>query len=185
MLSAASKRRDPAPGGDSPPSVRRGTIALDAATRDSLDTSADPRWRRFLRHWQALAEAKGCYPARCDIDPARLGADLLPNVFLADVVSRPDSAKPRFRFRLLGQAILDRETTRPGAYLDELGSRVAIKEIERHYLDCTEGRISLRRASLAWLAPRKDFIKYSVLMLPLSDDGVAVTHLIGMAVYEF
>ena len=37
----------------------------------------------------------------------------------------------------------------------------------------------------AWNDQRGGYLRYRVMMLPLSDDGVTVSHLIGMALYEF
>ena len=162
-----------------------GEIVVDPATQRLIESNAETRWGQFLRTWECLAAAKGRCPSRSEIDPAALGGRLLPNIFLVDVVAVPGRPHPRFRFRLLGQTILDRETTRPGDYLDALGASAEIAKIERHYLACMDGKISVRSASLVWSDVRKDYLKYSVLMLPLSDDGVGVTHLIGLALYEF
>ena len=49
--------------------------------------------------WESLVAAKGRYPARNEIDPAALGAKLLPNIFLVDVVETPGLSAPRFRYR--------------------------------------------------------------------------------------
>ena len=183
MLSAPSSRKDAHPG-DQPTRAESGRIAIDGATRRLIESNAEPRWGKFLRAWEALAAARGAYPARTDVDPFQLGTALLPNIFLVDIVDGP-RMNTRFRFRLLGQAIQDRETTRPGAYLDELGSVADIAEIERHYRATMAGDIRIRTASLVWNDARKDMFKYSVLMLPLADDGITVTHLVGLALYNF
>jgi hypothetical protein len=149
-----------------------------------IAADAEPRWGRFLRAWQDLAAEKGRIPTRTEIDPARIGADLLSNVFLADVI-RGGKPSLRFRFRLLGQAILDRESTRPGAFLDELGATADIAGIEQQYRACLERRVYLREESLVWNDVRKSAFLYSVLVLPLSDDGETVSHLLGLALYDF
>jgi hypothetical protein len=173
------------PRGLSAPAGGAEAIAIDSETRNLIESDAEPRWGQFLRTWEALAEAKGRCPSRNDIDPAALGARLLPNVFLVDVLPMPARKPPRFRFRLLGQAILDRESTRTGDFLDALGATADIAQIERHYVETTAGRISIRAASLVWSDRDKDYLKYSVMMLPLSDDGETVSHLIGLALYAF
>lgn len=180
MSRAFSNRRD-----QRPRPAETGGIAVDADTRRLIAADTEPRWGRFLRTWEALAAAKGRYPSRSEVDPAALGAKLLPSVFLVDVLDRPGDAVPRFRFRLLGQAILDRESTRAGDYLDALGAAAEIAKIERHYLDCIDGKVSVRAASLVWSDVHKEYLRYGVMMLPLSDDGRSVTHLIGLALYEF
>jgi hypothetical protein len=173
------------PRGEPARAAEAGEIAIEPATLALIESNAEPRWGQFLRTWEALAAAKGRYPLRAEIDPAALGGKLLPHVFMVDVVATPGRKQPRFRFRLLGQSILDRESTRPGDYLDALGASAEIAKIERHYLACIDGKISIRPASLVWSDSRKDYLKYGVLMLPLSDDGIGVTHLLGLALYEF
>jgi hypothetical protein len=165
--------------------VSDGEIFIDPATRREIETGGQPLWGQFLRTWESLAAAKGRYPARAEIDPAALGAKLLPNVFLVDVVEMPNRQPPRFRFRLLGQAILDREPTRTGDHLDEIGATADAAAIETHYGACLEGKVWIRDASLAWTGPRGGHLRYRAMMLPLSDDGATVSHLIGLALYEF
>jgi hypothetical protein len=182
MPSASFSHRDPRPVASR---ARIGRIDIDPAARREIDSAAEPLWGQFLRTWESLAAAKGRYPARSEIDPAALGAKLLPNVFLVDVVDTPGLTAPRFRYRLLGQAIIEREPTRPGAHVDEIGTTADIVAIENHYIGCLEGKVWIREASLAWSDPRGGYLRYRVMMLPLSDDGETVTHLIGLALYEF
>jgi hypothetical protein len=165
--------------------ISDGEIFIDPATRREIETDGQPLWGQFLRTWESLAAAKGRYPARAEVDPAALGAKLLPNVFLVDVVGGSGATPLRFRYRLLGQAILDREPTRTGDYLDEIGASADAAAIETHYAACLEGKVWIRDASLTWSDPRGGYLRYRVMMLPLSDDGAAVTHLIGLALYEF
>ena len=165
--------------------VSDGEVFIDPAARREIETRREPLWGQFLRTWESLAAAKGRYPARAEIDPTALGAKLLPNVFMVDVIAAPDRKAPRFRFRLLGQAIIDREPTRSGDYLDQIGATADVAAIAEQYLACLDGRVWIRDASLAWNDQRGGYLRYRVMMLPLSDDGVTVSHLIGMALYEF
>jgi len=182
MPSASFNQRNPGTGSDR---ARLGRIDVAPAARREIDSGAEPLWGQFLRTWESLAAAKGRYPARSEIDPAALGAKLLPNVFLVDVVATPGLSAPRFRYRLLGQGIIEREPTRSGDFVDQIGSTGDIVAIENHYLGCLEGKVWIRDASLAWTDPRGGYLRYRVMMLPLSDDGETVTHLIGLALYEF
>jgi hypothetical protein len=160
-------------------------VAIRPETERKLKDMREPRWSRFLDAWKTLAREKGGrLPSRRDIDPARIGADLLPNIFLADVL-RGGKPALRFRFRLLGQAITERETTRPGVFLDELGNSADIAGIERQYRACIDREVYLREESLVWNDVRKDAFLYSVLILPLADDGETVSHLLGLALYDF
>jgi hypothetical protein len=183
MPSAPSNQHEPASGSQHA-RVRTGEICIDPATRLLIESNAEPRWGQFLRTWEALAAAKGRYPSRNEIDPAALGAKLLPNVFLVDIVHGAEKTL-RFRFRLLGQTIIDREPTRSGDYLDALGAPRDIAAIVHHYQACIAGRVGIREASLTWNGERRDYLRYNVMMLPLSEDGVDVTQLIGLALYEF
>jgi len=182
MPSASFNKREPNAGVGR---ARVGRIDIDPKSRREIESGAEPLWGQFLRTWESLAAAKGRYPARGEIDPAALGAKLLPNVFLVDIVDTPGLSAPRFRFRLLGQAIIDREPTRPGAFADEIGPTADIVAIEHHYIGALEGKVWIREASLAWSDPRGGYLRYRVMMLPLSEDGDSVTHLIGLALYEF
>jgi hypothetical protein len=184
MLRPSTSHDDAAPDDRAAATANRGQLSIDAASRRLIASDSEPRWGHFLRAWQAVADAKGAYPARSEIDPAQLGAKLLPNVFLVDVVGGADS-RTRFRFRLLGQAILERETTRAGAFLDEIGASADIAAIERQYRAAIEGEVSIRTASLVWNDARKDMFKYDVMILPLADCSGDVSNLIGLALYDF
>lgn len=182
MPSASFNQRDPR---SSAGGARVGRIEIDPAARREIESGAEPRWGQLLRTWESLTAAKGRYPARNEIDPAALGAKLLPNVFLVDVVDTPGLTAPRFRFRLLGQGIIEREPTRAGDFVDEIGASADVVAIEDHYIGCMEGKVWIRESSLAWSDPRGGYLRYRVMMLPLSENGATVTHLIGLALYEF
>ena len=185
MPSASFNPRGPVPGGRHARAVETGEIEIDPAAQLLIDSNVEPRWGQFLRTWEALAAAKGRYPTRAEIDPAALGAKLLPNIFLVDVVAEPGMKQPRFRFRLLGQVIVDREPTRPCDYLDQIGASKEVSVIEHHYRACIAGKVWIRDTSLRWSDNDKSHLRYKVMMLPLSEDGRGVTNLIGLALYEF
>lgn len=161
------------------------TLSIDPKTAAIIAGDTEPRWGRFLRAWQDLAGASERIPSRAQLDPARIGTDLLPNVFLVDAIVPANAGKRRFRFRLLGQAILDRETTRPGDFLDMLGETSDIVEIERQYAAALRGQVWIRDADLVWNSESKDIFTYQVLMLPLADANGDIAHLIGLALYTF
>lgn len=184
MPSVSFNHREPA-AGTGRARVSDGEIFIDPASRREIEAAEQPLWGQFLRIWESLVAAKGRYPARTEIDPTALGAKLLPHVFLVDVIGTADIQPVRFRYRLLGQAIVDREPTRSGDYLDQIGISADVAGIAQHYTDCLDGKVWIRDASLAWNDPRGGYLRYRVMMLPLSDDGVTVSHLIGLAIYEF
>jgi hypothetical protein len=185
MLTVSSDNPLPARGEIDKRASKGETLSIDPKTVALIAAGIEPRWGRFLRAWQELAAEKGRFPTRTEIDPARLGADLLSNVFLVDAVGPIHTGKRRFRFRLLGQAILDRETTRTGDYLDTLGASADIAEIERHYVAALRGDVWIRDADLVWNSKTKDVFTYQVMMLPLTDAKGDVAHLLGLALYTF
>ena len=76
------------------------SVDIEAHTLVHIAAELEPRWGRFLRHWQAATGDAGGIPSRAAIDPAGLGKTLIPNIFLVDVVRESETADPRFRFRL-------------------------------------------------------------------------------------
>ncbi|HVI88985.1 MAG TPA: hypothetical protein VM659_11810 [Dongiaceae bacterium] len=159
-------------------------ISIDTVSETQIRGWPDQAFDHFISHWERLARKVGGYPARGDIDALELGIELLPNIFLIDVVAKAFSSTPRFRFRLLGDAILQRERTRPGQYLDGLGSTNDLTAIREHYEDCLSGKVSLRRSNLGWEADDRRFMEYSTIVLPLSGDARSVDTLIGLVVYD-
>lgn len=158
-------------------------LELDPAAGRWIAANSDRRWALLLEYWNRLAQRFGRLPKRTEVDPLELPVELLPHIFLVDVTRAADSP-PRFRFRLLGTAITARERVRPGQHLDDYQSERTPDEMTRHYLDCLERRVSIRRTNLAWDHPTKEFITYHVMLLPLSSDGNEVDALLGLAVYE-
>jgi hypothetical protein len=159
-------------------------LELDADAGQWIADNPDRRWSLLLAYWNRLAEGAGRMPRRAEIDPLDLPVELLPNIFLVDVVRDAGLPAPRFRFRLLGTAITARETVKPGQHLDENPPSKAIDEMTRQYLACLDRQVSVRSTNLAWDHPTKEFITYRVMLLPLSGDGVEVDTLLGLAIYE-
>jgi hypothetical protein len=158
-------------------------LQLDPAAGQWIASNADRRWALLLEYWNHLAQRLSRLPKRAEIDPVGLPVGLLPNMFLVDVIAA-DGALPRFRFRLLGTSITARERVRPGQYLDEYMTGAVVDDMTRHYLDCLERRVRVRRSNLAWDHPAKEFIHYHVMLLPLSSDGALVDAILGLAIYE-
>lgn len=157
-------------------------VEFDDESLRWIEAQTDRRWSSLLDYWRQLTGQLGRLPRRAEIDPVSLPG-LLPNLFLVDVVTEL-GAEPRFRFRLLGGAITSRESVRPGQFLDEFGGMLDSQRILDHYGDALNRKARIREASLAWDHPTKAFISYHVLLLPLSDDGVRIDTLLGLAIYE-
>jgi hypothetical protein len=156
-------------------------LDLDDQTRAWIADNKDRRWALLLEYWNWLAQQVGRLPRRAEIDATQLPPQLLPNIFLVDVVD--SDAGPRFRFRLLGAAIAARETIKPGQFLDDYEGAIP-DAMRAQYLACMERRVSIRRSNLAWDHPTKEFISYHVMLLPLSSDGSTVDTILGLAIYE-
>jgi hypothetical protein len=157
-------------------------VQVDKAATDWIAKNPDRRWQQLLDYWQSLTETSSRLPRRREIDPVALPPDLLPNMFLIDVVRAGNGTQPRFRFRLLGSAIVDRESTKVGQFVDQLGTTADTSEMVTHYRDCLAGRIRVRDTTLLWDDARKEHVKYRVLLLPLGDDG-AIDTIMGLAIY--
>ena len=136
----------------------------------------EPEIGHGYAYWRSLCRDR-LMPSRRDIDPAAI-KDLLPNVFLVEVLHGP----PEFRFRLAGTQIryeMGEEIT--GKTLDEIdqdGRAGAIFEEYRAAVD--RGAPVLFREEYT----RHDgkFVHYARLLCPLSDDGRAVSMLFGVLV---
>jgi hypothetical protein len=162
----------------------RAFFRIDQDSLELINHGPDIRYRKLLQYWSALAVERDGYPARRQIDPVALGGILLPNLFLIDVVPEPSRMVPRFRVRLAGESILRRVLVHAGDFLEDVVDNVApgatLLEITRHYFDAIEGRIRLR-TSIVWNDRYRTGQPYTSLVLPLGEDGHAVTHLIGLA----
>ncbi|MET1028940.1 MAG: PAS domain-containing protein [Dongiaceae bacterium] len=157
-------------------------VELAPGLRRYIGASPDPRWRQFFDYWLDLATRAGRLPSRQDIDPVQMAPAVIPNLYLVEVVY--ETARiPLFRFRLMGQEVIEHESTRPGHFLHELGGGYDRSKLEPQYRDCVDRRIWLRRDNLVWDNPAKSFISYDVLLLPLARDGRNVDAMIGLVVY--
>lgn len=161
------------------------TLDIEAATAAWIAASPESPWAQLIDYWRRLAARLRRMPARGDIDPLEIGGQLLGNLFLVDIEPGAGEGK-RYRFRLIGERILARETVRPGDYLADIAHTPDIDGIERHYADARAGRIRLRETTLKWESPDKDHVHYRSVVLPLaaSDDPGRIGHLIGCAVYD-
>lgn len=160
-----------------------GRLELMGGLRQALSDHHDRRLQQFFDYWLTLAEARGALPSRQTIDPLQMPRRLIANLFITEVIYETRN-QPRFRFRLLGQEITEREFTKPGQYVHELGGKRGSESLEPHYHDCLQGRIWLRHTNLEWSDPHKSFIQYDVLLLPLARDGRDVDATIGLVVYD-
>jgi len=138
----------------------------------------DTKLRRLYDYWRSLAR-DGRVPSRRDIDPIDI-PELLPNVFLLDVIGDADD----FVFRLAGSQVEE-------AFSMALRGR-SITEIQRaagtpipvaqHVEVARGGGPRYREGSV--LVSGRDHWRTQRLLLPLSSDGFTVDVLLGGAVFR-
>lgn len=116
------------------------------------------------------------WPRRADIDPLDI-PQLLPGVVLLDVVGAP----PRFRKRLVGSTIVQKEgldTT--GRWLDDCVNPLVRDEILRQHLEAVEAPEGCCY-TVEFAGDDGKLYSYQRLLLPLSGDGERVDMLFGGA----
>jgi hypothetical protein len=153
------------------------TLTSDIRLRDQLADARNAPLRALHAYW-ASKRTDGRLPGRRDIDPSEI-PQLLPALFLVDISAGPPR---RFRFRLVGTQIVFLEGEITGKYLDEIMRIDLAADIVRHYEDACRGVAYVCDRSLEW--QNRDHVDYSVLLLPLADDGVTVDRLVGYALYR-
>jgi hypothetical protein len=147
---------------------------------ESFSGCADLRFRHFVAYWGRLAAARGAYPSRTAIDPSVLGRDMLPNLFLVDIVIA-ENRPLRYRFRLVGDGIATFVKAGPGRFLDDI-SIGGMGAVERHFAAAVRGEAYLRRSDLGWQDRMLE--RVSTLVLPLADNGKTPTHLFGLSIHD-
>jgi hypothetical protein len=123
---------------------------------------------RLYDYWNGKRGSRA-FPARQDIDPVELG-DLLPNVFLIDVLQEA----PYFRYRLSGSRVDEIH----GQYLTGKAPRdIRTPEIAiAAESQCRQALLarSPRCDHVTLVAQDESFWHFERLILPLSDDGAAI-----------
>ncbi len=153
------------------------TLDADDLLRAQLDMAGNERLREIHAYW-ASRIVDGRLPARRDIEPGDIPR-LLPGLFLVDLIAGPPR---RFQYRLVGTQIARIEGELTGKYLDEIMRADTAAEVVRHYEDACRRQIYVCDRSLEW--PDRDTVDYSVLLLPLAEDGRTVDRLLGYALYR-
>lgn len=137
--------------------------------------------RALYGYWQGKRPAPDRLPARQHIDPAEI-PELLGFLWMTDVVHTGEGV--RFRERLVGTrmgTLYGRETT--GLYFEEIYSGAHLRRQLDTYTAIVEaGRPHLSRLGVPH--PKRDFLIYDRLILPLATDGTTVDLLIGIHAYQ-
>jgi hypothetical protein len=143
-----------------------------------LDTASDryPDLARVRAYWEAKRGGRFA-PRRADIDPVDLRS-VLPRVMLADVIGGAGRALD-FRYRLAGTGIYsvhgeDATGKSPRAFMPRAYGAL----IHAHYCEAVRRRVPLLH--LIVLDTLERARSYARLLLPLSEDGAAVTMLLAV-----
>lgn len=149
----------------------------DSRLLGPLAATENAPMRRLFDYWWSKRQG-GRLPSRRHIDPTEIPR-LLSCLMLVDVLS---GSPPRFRFRLSGTRIVAVEGEHRGKTLDQIIPPKRLPEIVRQYADACRGTLYLRDSSLHW--QDRPHVDYTVLLLPLAEDGETVDGLIGYCRYH-
>jgi hypothetical protein len=137
----------------------------------------DSKLRRLYDYWRSRC-GRGGYPSRRDIDPIDI-PDLLPNIFLLDVVGDAQD----FVFRLAGTLVEDAfSMPLRGKSITEIQKAAGTPIPVAHHVEVARGGGPRYREGEMLVAGR-DHWKIHRLLLPLASDGRSVDVLMGGAVF--
>ena len=131
----------------------------------------------LLAYWIRLCGTRGM-PARREVDPLALGARLLPHMAIIDVLD----GGTRFRFRLCGTGLAAAAgVDLTGKYVDALNpNQDYAAYIQAVYRRTAETRRPVYSETLyAGLESGSPRRLAKRLLCPLSDDGLACSHILG------
>lgn len=148
-------------------------------TEDNRPPGTDewgPLPRALYEYWAARCR-DGRLPSREDVDPIEI-PDLLPSLFLVDVVR--EGGDLRFRYRLVGTRNVERfGVDNTGRWLDELYGKDYFKFVGSEYQDTTiQGKPTWARMTAGYAD--RPHVVYERLMCPLAADGRTVDMLMGI-----
>lgn len=134
--------------------------------QEMATTSPCPEIGRLIGYWRSIHPAGGL-PGRQHLDPADI-PDLLPNLWLVDVVGSPQ----RFRVRLTGTAIVSyigRDFT--GLWLDALYPDFENTAAHRQLMTCIAEQRPMICTAKIMSNPEKTYARAQRVHLPLASDG--------------
>ncbi len=154
------------------------SLRLDLISGDRVEV--DPRIMKFLEYWGQACGGKAM-PRRTDVDPVDIPPELLPNLFLVEVV---DGGR-RFKFRLAGsESTLAAGRPMTGFHVDEVNPNEAYAE----YVSNLYRRVVSRRRPLLSVSnfglPKMEHRETRRIMCPLSEDGVTVSMVISCQMFD-
>lgn len=143
----------------------------------AFDHVRDAGLRLLLEHWLARRGDRVA-PLRAAIDPAQLGP-ILASVWLCDFLP----AERRFRMRLSGEEInqlYGRNISQ--CYFEDIVAPAMLADMLRRYRRVVEEPAIMHCGGHIYLASDRSVVGER-LVLPLSDDGGAITHVIGASMF--
>lgn len=177
----------------------RGPIGriLDAVTGkgERLDIRVDQDSRIIERmssrlsylygYWRARHHADGSLPRRADVDPieiARQAPELLPHIWLLDVMRNPY----RFRYRLIGGAIIEAGSpSRVGEIIEPPRSGDRHVSLYGNLVQLCEKRTWNYRCGRPTLAHSRHVEVVERLSLPLVDESGEVAVVLSASLYSW
>lgn len=137
----------------------------------------DNKLQRLFAYWRGLCREERM-PSRSDIDPVEI-PDLLPNIFLLDVVGDAED----FVFRLAGSLVEDAfSMTLRGKSVADIQRRAGTLIPIAHHIEVARGGGPRYREGNMMVAGREHW-KVQRLLLPLASDGRTIDMLMGGAVF--
>ncbi|MGD1879714.1 MAG: PAS domain-containing protein [Kiloniellaceae bacterium] len=137
----------------------------------------DNKLRRLYDYWRSRCR-EGANPSRRDIDPLDI-PDLLPNVFLLDVVGDAED----FVFRLAGTLVEDAfSMPLRGKSITEIQKAAGTPIPVAQHVEVARGGGPRYREGTVLVAGREHW-KTHRLLLPLSSDGETIDVLMGGAIF--
>ncbi len=138
----------------------------------------DSRDQKILFDYWTEKKGSRAAPRRSDIDPLDF-PKLLPYIFLYDVHSDPYS----LTMRLFGTMLVEargRDCT--GETFEQVHEGVEVTDVRKDY-DKTALTLTptIKVGAATWI--NKDYLKYSRLLLPLSEDGKKANMLLGFVTF--
>jgi hypothetical protein len=141
---------------------------------DFRQTLTSDKLKRVYDAWESLRSA-GIGPKRDELSPALLRG-VLAYTFVIDVV---DGGKD-FRFRFAGDRIIQFMGRRfAGMLLSELGGSPFFDNMRAMYVGCVAAKAPISSGIRQVTYPGKEFLELEAMVVPLSENGVGVTHLFG------
>lgn len=132
------------------------------------------RLKRVYDAWDTLRSGR-LGPTRDELSPGQLRS-VLPSTFVIDVV---DGGRD-FRFRFAGDRIIQFMGRRfAGMLLSELTGSPFFDNMRALYAGCVAARAPIASGVRQATYPGKEFLEIEAMVLPVSEDGVTVSHLFG------